>query len=278
MRGEQSHKFLVGLKKIVLRQRGRLGPLEPLEYQILQRLRIDRRWPERKSVRVPAELRGSDAACEKVPCRSRPRLPVPREVRAPAPLAGISPGSTLPPGNSHCRLCVSSRRRWQTRIFESRRISAATTVSSGFLDFRAVSWGALTSILIYEKSGFGLSRLISSSLMAFCTIADSIFPSRNNSYSVASANESRIHFEKVAKRRAAFAAPKPVGSKRRKTPRRPPADEIGQRLEVIRRRHQHAVRIREALRKHTARAVFRPNAKGSSAPYRSRRCKAPCSS
>ena len=36
-RRKQSYKFLVGLKKIVLRQRGGIRPLEPLEYQILQR-------------------------------------------------------------------------------------------------------------------------------------------------------------------------------------------------------------------------------------------------
>ena len=37
MRGEQSDEFLVGLKEIVLRQRGGIGPLEPFKHQILQR-------------------------------------------------------------------------------------------------------------------------------------------------------------------------------------------------------------------------------------------------
>src|SRR5580692_5911547 len=45
---------------------------------------------------------------------------------------------------------------------------------------------AVVHIFSYVKSGFGLSRLISRSLTAFCTTSDSIFPSRNNSYSVAS--------------------------------------------------------------------------------------------
>src|SRR6185369_4863565 len=40
--------------------------------------------------------------------------------------------------------------------------------------------------IFYAKSGFGLSRLMSRSLTACYTTFESIFPSRNNSYSVAS--------------------------------------------------------------------------------------------
>src|ERR1700674_5412923 len=38
-RGEQSDKFLIGLKEIVIRQHGVISPLKPLKYQILQRHR-----------------------------------------------------------------------------------------------------------------------------------------------------------------------------------------------------------------------------------------------
>ena len=56
-----------------------------------------------------------------------------------------------------------------------------------------------------------------------------------------------IDFKESAQARTGIAAAKPIRPKRCEAPRRPPADEIGQRLEIIRCRNQHAVRIREAV-------------------------------
>ena len=57
----------------------------------------------------------------------------------------------------------------------------------------------------------------------------------------------RIDFEKIAQRLAAFAAAEAVGAERCKPPRQPLADHVGQRLEIIGGRNEHAGRVAERL-------------------------------
>ena len=57
----------------------------------------------------------------------------------------------------------------------------------------------------------------------------------------------RVDFEEGAQGLAAFAAAEAVGAERCETPRQPLADHVGQRLQIVGRRDEHAGRIAERL-------------------------------
>ena len=133
MRGEQGDEFLVGLQEIVIGQRGGIGPLEPFKHQILQRGGAIDAGLKENQFKFRPEFAVAMPGAKKFPADRGLDPQFFAKFARQGLLREFRPASIFPPGNSHCRAWESSRRRWQTRILESRRISAATTVSAGLL-------------------------------------------------------------------------------------------------------------------------------------------------